>query len=257
MRAFLKTYAGFLGLDPAEVLRRFEVFLREESESLDILKDTIREREGRKAPAARERESREQKLPRVVTPRVEKQRTTSFQPRRIRSFAVPAVIIISIVILLAVFGSNLNGRGPSVSEGDEEIPAVVDDTNRSGDEAARPAELSNPVNPDPQAVTGASLQFTAEALEDTWMQAVADGDTVVMRIVTEGRQVEVAFRDTLEIKVGKNHGMRLLFNGEELTDLGPEGMILSFLLTIDGMRQRRLTYPQETIPDFLNIPPGS
>ena len=37
------------------------------------------------------------------------------------------------------------------------------------------------------------------------------------------------FMDTLAVKVGKNHGMRLLFNGEELTDLGPEGMILSFI----------------------------
>ncbi len=257
MRAFLKTYAGFLGLDPAEVLSRFEVFLREESESLDILKDTIREREGRKLPSGRERESRDREPPRVVTPRVEKQRITSFQPRRSRSFAVPAVIIISAVVLLAVFGSIWNGRGPSVSDGDEEVPAVVDDTDRSGDEAARTAESRNPVDPDPQTVAGTPQEFTAEALEDTWMQAIADGDTVVTRVVTEGREITVAFRDTLEVKIGKNHGMRLRFNGEELTDLGPEGMILSFFLTVDGMRQRRLTYPPETIPDFLNIPPGS
>ncbi|MFC1529988.1 helix-turn-helix domain-containing protein [Gemmatimonadota bacterium] len=257
MRAFLKTYAGFLGLDPADVLRRFEVFLREESESLDVLKDTIREREGRKSPAIRQRESRASEPPRGMAPVVERQRSTSHPPRRTRSFAVPAVIILVAVGLLAVFGSPGIMNEPSGSGGDEEVPEVVDDTNRSGDEAARSTEPRYQVDPDPTTLATATLEFTAEALEDTWMQAIADGDTVVSRIVTEGRQVEVTFRDTLEVKIGKNHGMRLLFNGEELTDLGPEGMILSFLLTVDGMRQRRLTYPPETIPDFLNIPPGS
>ncbi len=116
-----------------------------------------------------------------------------------------------------------------------------------------PAVVEQPARiPDEDAL----LEFFADALEDTWMQVIADGDTVVTRVVTEGRQVRVTFRDTLSVKVGKNQGMRMYFNQQELTDLGPDGMILSFILTTEGMQQRRLTYPPDLIPDFLNIPPG-
>jgi len=255
MRAFLKTYAGFLGLDPIKVLHRFEAFLREESESLDILRDTIREREGRKLPAARESSP-------AAKPAAEQPRPATFQPRSTRPFAVPAVIILAVVVVIAVAGSILNSSGSLPGRGDEEVPAVVVDDVRRDDAAdslrtaPQTIEPRDPVDPDPQ-TESTTLEFIAEALEDTWMQAVADGDTVVTRVVTEGREVEITFQDTLAVKIGKNHGMRLWFNGEELTDLGSEGMIISFILTVDGMLQRRLTYPPETIPDFLNIPPGS
>jgi hypothetical protein len=87
------------------------------------------------------------------------------------------------------------------------------------------------------------------------MQAIADGDTVVTRVIPAGNRIEVSFADTLTVKLGKNRGMQLFFNDSELTDLGNPGFVLSLLLTPDGVAQRRLTYPPETIPDYLNIPP--
>ena len=98
--------------------------------------------------------------------------------------------------------------------------------------------------------------LTAEALEETWIEARVDGRLTVSRIVPIGNTLTLAFADTLELHLGKNRGMRLILNGEELTDLGPAGMVLHLLVTREGVAERRLTYPQETIPSILNIPPN-
>ena len=251
MRAFLKTYSTWLGLDPSEVLIRFEAFLHEESESLDVLRTTIREREGRKPQPVKERERRE---PEPAT------------PLPWRSFMVPVAIIAFTIVLIVVIKPGWETSDPVGTGQTEEVAESTGGTTAEG-RAAPEEERREPERPAPaqQAQTqsepgqgeGDLQEFIADALEDTWMQVIADGDTVVTRVVTEGRQVSVTFQDTLRVRVGKNRGMRLYFNQEELTDLGPDGMILSFILTPAGMQQRRLTYPPDQIPDYLNIPPGS
>ncbi|MFC1629239.1 helix-turn-helix domain-containing protein, partial [Gemmatimonadota bacterium] len=255
MRAFLKTYATWLGLDATEVLRRFEAFLHEESESLEVLHTTIREREGRKPQPVKER-GRPEPGPVV--------RTAPSPSLPLRSFMVPVAIIAFTIVLIVAIKPGRETSNPVESVQTEAIAepeggTQVDDRTvpeQESREPERPAQVQQ-TQMQPAPGQGDLLEFVADALEDTWMQVIADGDTVVTRVITEGRQVSVTFQDTLVVKVGKNRGMRLYFNQEELTDLGPDGMILSFMLTRAGMQQRRLTYPPDQIPDYLNIPPGS
>lgn len=261
MRAFLKTYATYLGLDPSEALRRFEEFIHQELESLDVLRTTIREREGRKHPPdKKQRRSEPEPAKRSVAPVRERRATRPSVHPPWRFFVVPAAIIVTVVVLIMVLKPDRSAPGPAGTGQPGEVSelesgTLTDDREAQGEEIPEqePAVVEQPARiPDEDAL----LEFFADALEDTWMQVIADGDTVVTRVVTEGRQVRVTFRDTLSVKVGKNQGMRMYFNQQELTDLGPDGMILSFILTTEGMQQRRLTYPPDLIPDFLNIPPG-
>lgn len=262
MRAFLKTYATYLGLDSSDVLRRFEEFIHQELESLDVLRTTIREREGRKHPTdKKQRRSDPEPTKRAVAPARERRATRPSVHLPWRFFVVPAAIIVTVVVLIIVLKPDRGAPDPVGTGQTEEIPelesGIRTDDREAPVEEIPEQEQAVPEQPARIPDEDALLEFFADALEDTWMQVIADGDTVVTRVVTQGRQVRVTFRDTLSVKVGKNRGMRLYFNQQELTDLGPDGMILSFILTTEGMRQRRLTYPPDLIPDFLNIPPES
>ena len=179
---------------------------------------------------------------------------------------VPVAIIAFTIVLIMVLkpgrdvdeqvGTGQTEEVTGTGSGTDEDSRVVPQEEAAEQERQTPPRQAE-MEPAPGQGVEGMQEFMADALEDTWMQVIADGDTVVTRVVTEGRQVRVTFQDTLVVKVGKNRGMRYYFNQEELTEVGPDGMILSFILTPAGMQQRRLTYPPDQIPDYLNIPPGS
>ncbi len=248
MRAFLKTYASFLGLDPEEAMHRFEVFLREQSDRLESVRGSVREREVRQArpqavgPPMEEVDDGAASLPQM--PEV----STRFG----MLIAAAMLVFFVIVVYLAVLftggdaGSNLTG------------PTGVDTTEplQQPEQAIPSPESAGPVVPVPVTTdTSVRQLFLANAMEETWMEAIADGAAVVSQIVTRGNQVRITFRDSLMLKLGKNRGMRLFLNGEEITDLGSPGRILRLVLTPAGVAHRRLTYPPDSIPDILNRPP--
>jgi len=254
MRAFLKTYATFLGLDGTEAVRRFEIFVTEQDESLENLRSSVRDRESRRPvpPAAAEEEKEYVCTP--PTPRVPRDSRPGRGPRRL---AVPlgALLLVAILALAAV--TLFGGRGERGPVGGGADPAEAQTHSAAPAETPVPESEQETPAPPPEnvPVQMARQQFMALAREDTWMQAIADGDTVVTRVIPAGNRVEVAFSDTLTVKLGKNRGMQLFLNDTELTDLGNPGFVLALVLTPDGVARRRLTYPPETIPDYLNIPP--
>jgi cytoskeleton protein RodZ len=268
IRAFLKTYATYLGLDPEEATQRLETFLAVQQEQLEGVRSAIRDKEQRRPAAAAPSRPAQPGTPSVPTSRPAQPVTPAALPTRPvppvastvpvsksspRSGALTAgavLIVCAVVIYAAV---RLTSSPEPAGTGTPPAAEVAESTAAPGDTLIAEPVVSEPV-PAPLPTTPARPAagrrlLEAEALEETWILAVADGDTVVSRVVPLGGTVRVPFRDTLVVRMGKTDGMILRLDGRTIDDLGPPGMVLSRLvLTRDGVVTRRVTFPPDQPP---------
>lgn len=241
MRAFLKTYASYLGLDSGEAMQRFEAFLKDQSDRLEKVRGSMKDREGKRKQT---RAAITNDVERAVSESSEDVGTKRELSKRSGMLVAAAVIIaFAVLVYLAVYFTG------SIEQS-EDPPAI--------EQATTGTRMDYTPQQPAAAVVEQQLEanlLIAEALEETWIEVRVDGRLTVSRVVPVGNTLRLVFADTLELHLGKNRGMRLILNGEELTDLGPQGMVLHLLVTREGVAEQRLTYPTETIPSILNIPP--
>jgi len=257
IRAFLKTYVGYLGLDDQEARERFDLFVREQQERLDDVRAAAREKEGRRLPDG-------SRVPTRTAPAAEgagKAFTAGDRRGGRWLIAVFVVLGIGAAAYLAVRltgGFDIDpGDGGSVPATEQPVtsPPLLQEQG-SGAGATATGIEGTPVD-EPQTATPTPPTFTTtrshllviDASEATWIQAVTGRDTLVSRIVPAGGRVQIPFADTLHIRAGKNWSLRMTLDGRELTGLGPEGYVLSSLiLTGEGIVTRRLSLPRDEPP---------
>lgn len=255
MRAFLKTYASYLGLNPAEALRRFEAFLRDQSERLEMVRGSVKEREARHIGTRTVQPGTD--WMEVEAPEQAIEPAPEISRRSGMILAAALIVFFAVIVYLAVRFTSGGESSGIIGPAPDPAAAAVE-AEYAAEQPSEQIELetaADPLNVPAEVDTTTGRLLIAEALEETWIEARADGAVVIRRIITEGNSIQVAFRDTLELWLGKNRGMRLILDGEEITDLGPPGMILRLVLTDEGVALRRLTYPPDTIPPILNRPP--
>jgi cytoskeleton protein RodZ len=266
MRAFLLTYAGHLGLDTAEAVRRFDAYHLAQHKGMEAVHAAVHEKQGRKAFAGTEAGTApfDRKAPSDGA-------TTAYPVTKSSTkgkwFAAAAVILLfGAAAWLAIGGLNLPDEFAQVPapEPDRAPLSGLRDTVQA--ESTPPADEQIPVESPPVGIPRteqdvsppasipsvpprAQAELRAEALEEVWIQIVAAGDTLVSRILTEGQQVRIPFADTLVVRMGKNRGARLFLDDRELTDLGAPGMVLARLVvTTTGVVERRLVFPPDDRP---------
>ena len=260
MRAFLKTYASYLGLDQGEAIQRLEVFLKDQSDRLEKVRGSTKDREGKRKHGGA-----------AITTDIERSTSESgedaevngeFSKRSGMLLSAGVIVAFAAIVYFAVYFTNSSSDMNGGSNVDPlQIQPQVEAVDSEGYTPLQPpsttAEEDSTAIMDTQPAVEYPHYYVleAEALEETWMEAVADGRMMISRIIEAGNFIQVAFDDTLELRLGKNRGMMLLLNGEEITDLGAPGMVLRLVMTGEGVISRRLTYPPETTPSFLNIPP--
>jgi len=264
IRAFLKTYATFLGLDPEEAARRFESFLEQQRDLMEDVWTAVREKEQRRGGGRGERPAPGSK-PTVTVPTAGPSPTVPERPAEIsRRGGMMAAAVVLLVFAAVVWAAirftasptpEIQVTGPAAAPAESTAAAETPSGGSGGDPgpgavvppAAEPVTV--PQREVPRLQTAARTVLEAEALEDTWMLAIADGDTIVSRVVTLGRTIRIPFTDTLHVRLGKTDGMVLRLAGRELTDLGPPGMVLTRLvLTPEGVVERRVTFPPDQPP---------
>ncbi|MFO7769479.1 MAG: helix-turn-helix domain-containing protein [bacterium] len=259
MRAFLKTYASFLGLDAGEASRRFESFVQEQRERDEKVRSAVKEKDSRRyGPAP---------LPHEPVPQTTRETERGNSSAWLWALAVVVLFAASgyLAWTLTRKSEELPAAGGQVSAEapvEEASPPVTEVIPPDETEAApapgpeeRPAEEARAAA-GPAAGRGV---FEAVGVDSTWLQ-VSWGETIyVSRVVPPGGRVRVPVSDTLEVKSGRSGGMRYYFDGEEITPVWPEGRVLTLLLTRDGVARRRWSLPPEqsaeSPPDRLNIPP--
>ncbi len=254
MRAFLKTYASFLGLDGAEASRRFEAFIQGQREQEEQVRSALKEKDSRRGGPAAAHEP----APHTIR---EAQRSTS-------SAWLWALGVIVLFAAAGYLGWILTVGSPLTSPGQEqtaqppEQTPPVSEQEQPQEEQEQPQEtevLRPPATPIPEpAPAGGEAVFEAVAVDSTWIQAAWGGTVYVSRVVPPGGRVRVPVADTLEVVSGRSGGMRYYFGGEEIAPVWPEGRVLTLLLTQQGVAGRRWSLPPDqplpTAQDSPNIP---
>jgi transcriptional regulator with XRE-family HTH domain len=265
MRAFLKTYVTYIGLDHREALERFDAFVREQEEHLEDVRAAVREKEGRRLPDG-------SRIDPAAVPDPGTEAASGGSGGRWLIAAVVVVLIAGAAYLAVQLTRDMDMESPAADPVRSEEARLDIDPDASAGEtvptqppgslAGRPADTSAAIQPPgpsgteepptPERSQPAPVRshlLVVDATEATWIQAVADGDTIVSRIMPAGGSIRIPFADSLLVRAGKNWSLQMTLDGREVVGLGPEGYVLSSLvLTGDGIVSRRLSLPPDEPP---------
>lgn len=211
LKAVIRTYASFVGLDPGEVISRYQAA------------GLIGAPPEPPAEAASETSSSPWK------------RSLLFW-----SLAAAAVLVLAFVL---VFILKPSARGPvraetSTAAQTEQYKLLPPATPPSASEPAPAAEEKKP--------KGLSIIFVFN--EETWLQVYADGLLVVDGLFEPGRQVQANAAAELLIHIGNAGGVTFTMNGKPGRGLGLSGQVRrNIRITLENI-QEFLSEPAGTAP---------
>ena len=219
-RGFVRSYAEAVGLDPQETLAQFEARFPEES-SVATLHATI---EGRANEEF-----------------VKRQRTAK---------GLIWIALLSAPLFVWLVGVVLPDDRQSAE------PAAVDDQVRlpaDSDEVPVPPAAAVPPAPAPPAAAvpsappgdsavradalpvvpddSAALTLQMSATRDCWVQATADGDTVVARILRPGDEAVVVAEEAIDLRIGDAEAFVFTINQRPGRSLGGTGEVVNLRVT--------------------------
>jgi cytoskeleton protein RodZ len=231
-RGFVRSYARYLGIDEEQAVADY-------------------------AAAASEPVETENKFPLEVT-----EPDPKLNPRR---SALPLILaLLALVAVLAIFWARNRSRSESQESGSAAAstpkPSVPAPTPAASSAAPAPEAESTPppapVRPGPvsspnQSATavqpviapGSSpspervFSLTIAAKEDAWVNVVADGKTVISRILNAGEQQTFRAGKRIVFTTGNAGGVDVSFNGRNLGAIGNESEVRTLTFTPAGLVQ--------------------
>jgi len=216
VKGFLIAYGKYIGLDPSDVVLRYESDLKE----LDGYEE--------KGP-----------LP----------------PRRKewnRGFVLGMIVLIVGVIIILNLRREPKDQGEHAPTRVEETPLAQEESPAppvvpKGEDIARPVEETISVEEAPLAETpvaqtmntqgetgGGNLILQIKAVEDTWIAFQVDSDFPREITLKAGETFSQRADEQIKLKIGNAGGVNLIFNGEPLGSLGDPGRIVRLSLTKSG-----------------------
>lgn len=212
-RGFVRSYAETVGLDPQETLTEFEARFPDES-SVATLHATI---EGR---ANEEFVRRQRRAKNVVW---------------LALLAVPLVLWVLSALIPgdaeppAPEGVVAAGAEPATGTGSEPPPPP-----QPAEEPAPPPPVESPLRPDPAPAEGVEpgvLTMEMSATADCWVQASADGDRVLARLLRAGEREVIVAREEIGLRVGDAGACAFTINERPGRSLGEAGEVVDIRVT--------------------------
>jgi cytoskeleton protein RodZ len=121
---------------------------------------------------------------------------------------------------------------PLISKREEPVRLVEETISREG---AIPAETSPGEGmAEPREPSGGELTLQIKAVEETWIALQVDSDFPREMILRAGETLSQRAEDHIKLKIGNAGGVHLIFNGEPLKALGDHGKIVRLSLTRSG-----------------------
>ena len=211
-RGFVRSYAETVGLDPQETLTEFEARFPDES-SVATLHATI---EGR---ANEEFVRRQRRAKNVVW---------------LALLAVPLVLW----VLSALIPGDAEPPAPEgvVAAGAEPATGTASEPPppRPAEEPASLPPVESPLRPDPAPAEAAEpgvLTMEMSATADCWVQASADGDRVISRLLRAGEREVIVAREEIGLRVGDAGACAFTINERPGRSLGEAGEVVDIRVT--------------------------
>jgi cytoskeletal protein RodZ len=219
-RAFVRSYALEVGLNPDEVVAQFLVEL------------------GAAAPA-------EDDTPRPdVTDDdrafLERQRKAGLALRI--GLAVLALVIIASVVAWQMTRGAGSGRTPAT----ENSPPPATDSSTPPAPAAALADAGTPPATEPAPLTGDGLRIEITAVDSCWLQATTDGVLVPARVLVRGERQTLEARREVVLSLGSAGAITWSINGRAARSLGRVGEVRS--VTISSANATEFLQPPDAHP---------
>jgi cytoskeleton protein RodZ len=135
-----------------------------------------------------------------------------------------ALIVAALIVGVVSFNRSNAAEPRSASPVAAEAPIESDAVDASA------------VEPNAIATSGGGLHFEIHARAECWVRAVADGKTVLERLLLPGERVTADAQHDLVLRVGDPAALTYSINGRPGSALGAAGMPVTVRFTSDGRR---------------------
>lgn len=211
-RGFVRSYADTVGLDPQETLAEFEARFPDES-SVATLHATI---EGRA--------------------------NEEFVRRQRRAKSVVWLALLAVPLILWVLSGLIPGDAEPpapagiVAAGAELATGIASEPPppQPSEEPAPPPPVEPPLRPAPAPAEAAEpglLTMEMSATADCWVQASADGDRVISRLLRAGEREVIVAREEIGLRVGDAGACAFTINERPGRSLGEAGEVVDIRVT--------------------------
>jgi cytoskeleton protein RodZ len=202
-RAFVRSYATEVGLDPDETVREFlERFNQDPAPTADTVAAAIPEEE-------REFQERQRKAARIA-------------------IAAVAALVVIIIALVLVYRARIAARAGGQTRTAEEIaaPAPVDPPVQQPAPARTPADTVLPAPPPANELT---LGLTPTA--DCWVSVTVDGKQMFARVMPAGEKQSFTVTKEATVEIGDAGSFAYTVNGKPGKPLGDKGQVRTLKVT--------------------------
>lgn len=202
VRGFIRTYAREVGLDPEDMVAQFRA---ETAETLPV---------GAAVDATAVEAIDEEIGHLPIDPDVSGSRPGWGY----------ALIVAALVVGIVSFNRS-NDADPRPAS------TIVADASTQPDAVAASAAEPNAI-----ATSGGGLHFEIQARGECWIRAIADGKTIVERLLLPGERITADAQHDLVLRVGDPAALTYTINGRPGSALGAPGMPVTVRFTSDGHR---------------------
>jgi len=241
VKGFLRAYATYVGLDPNDVVLRYEAFLKEEEEG----------------------------------PPPQKKGDTKQDQWKARYIVLPISLLVvcglALFLLIQSPGTPDSHKKPHPDKEPASVPAgqtepeplptapalSAIEPDRLEDDSPQTSGSPPPVNPPPvhpqrpvlvPSETAPSIVIELRALEDTWMQLSIDGGPSEEILLHPGEVISREGVDNIDMKIGNAGGVELFCNGKDMGRPGESGKVVHLSIGPQDVQFRGRATPSTVSP---------
>lgn len=221
-RGFLHNYAEFLGLDPEELLRRYD-------ESRQPKRRRSLVARGSSQTAVKKNAARRIRMPSWFSPDI----------------LVVAIIVLGVIVVLIWGGRKLyatigSGEDAAAVASSADAISLPTATNTPSPAVSALADLTQLTTEEPTATSTlilnvldqVNLQVIAE--RESWVQVLVDGEETFKGRMGAGERYDYLGEERVEVFTGNGGGIHVIFNGQDQGLMGDVGQVVTRVWTPRG-----------------------
>lgn len=241
IRAFIKSYAQIIDLDPKEVLKNFDI--AKSGATQETIQPQEKSEGGTISTLKKEYEFTE-------TSSVLENTTTVKQPKNLKlNYIIGGIFLL--IALIVVYFAFIKGSSPDIIQEKSYQEAVdpskprfeVQNQTQNSNQTQSPTnvtqtETSVPPKPD-------SLRLVVETSAHVWVKISTDGKIAQAQTVESNTKLKFAATKSFSVSVGNAGVVKLFFNNKPVENVGKFGEIRNIFITPDNIRYLTIAPPSK------------
>ncbi|MCS7215198.1 MAG: DUF4115 domain-containing protein [Thermodesulfovibrio sp.] len=206
-RAYIKTYANILGVDPTQILKDYEEYLKTKKQNIQSVE-----------PKYETQLKDEQKIESIKNFSGKKKASSIKLP----AWSITAGIILVVIIILILFIKS--------EKKEHEIPPPV--TEKIVSEKTKIQEKVGQIE-QKENISSNQQNLKIEAIDKVWMRITLDDKERREFLLNPGQKVELQANKSFKLHIGNAGGVKVFFNNKEMGKLGEIGQVIYLTLPQD------------------------